>query len=54
MPRELDSCVRQVRAKGKADNPYAVCRASTGTDAEIRARRKKSKRITTKLGERPK
>ncbi len=54
MPRELESCVRQVRAKGKADTPYAVCRASMGTDAEIRARRKKTRRYQIKLGERPK
>ena len=54
MPRELESCVQQVRAKGKAKNPYAVCRASMGTNAEIRARRKKTRRHRTKLGERPK
>ena len=54
MPREIESCVRQVRGKGKAKNPYAVCRASMGTNAEIAARRKKSRRTTTKLGERPK
>ena len=44
MPRELDSCVRKVRAKGKAQNPFAVCRASLGTDAEIKARRKVKRR----------
>ena len=43
MPREMDSCVRQVKAKGKVNNPYAVCRASLGTDRQILARRKKSK-----------
>ena len=53
MPQELESCVRQVKAKSKTDNPYAVCRASMGTDAEIRARRKKTRRYQIKLGERP-
>ena len=54
MPRELESCVRQVRAKGKAKNPYVICRASMGTDVEIRARRKKTTRHRVKLGDRPK
>ena len=44
MPRELEKCVRKVRARGKAKNPYAVCRASMGTDAAIRARRKKTRK----------
>ena len=40
MPREMDSCVRQVKAKGKVNNPYAVCRSSLGTNKQIMARRK--------------
>ena len=42
MPRELESCVRQVKAKGKVRNPWAVCRGSLGSDAQIKARRKRS------------
>lgn len=41
MPAEFDRCVKKVKGKGKVDNPYAVCRASMGSDAEIAARRKK-------------
>lgn len=41
MPRELESCVKQVKAKGKARNAWAVCRGSLGSDKEIAARRKK-------------
>ena len=43
MPKAFDRCVRQVKAKGKVTNPYAVCRASMGTDKEIEAREKKKK-----------
>lgn len=39
MPAEFERCVKKVKAKGKVDNPYAVCRASMGTDKEILARR---------------
>ncbi len=28
MPAKFDRCVRKVKAKGKARNPYAVCNAS--------------------------
>lgn len=38
MPAAFDRCVQQVRAKGGGKNPYAVCRASLGTDAQIRRR----------------
>lgn len=43
MPREFDSCVRQVKAKGRVSNAYAVCRASLGSDRQIRAKRKRSR-----------
>lgn len=52
MPEAFDRCVRKVRAKGGVKNPYAICRASMGTDAEIR-KRQKSRRHKTKLGKRP-
>jgi hypothetical protein len=41
MPKELESCVSKVKAKGKARNAWAVCRASMGSDKDIAARRKK-------------
>lgn len=44
MPKSFDRCVRKVRARGGAKNPYAVCRASMGTDAQIKARRKRKKK----------
>lgn len=40
MPAAYDRCVKSVKSKGKADNPFAVCRAQMGTDKEIRARAK--------------
>lgn len=30
MPKKFVSCVKKVKAKGKKNNPYAVCRVSTG------------------------
>ena len=30
MPKKLEDCVRDVKAKGGVDNPWAVCVASTG------------------------
>lgn len=30
MPAKLERCVRKVKAKGTARNPYAVCVKSTG------------------------
>ena len=30
MPEKLDRCVADVKAKGGVDNPWAVCKASTG------------------------
>ena len=44
MPKAFDRCVRQVKAKGKVTNPYAVCRGSMGTHKEIMATRKPSKK----------
>lgn len=44
MPAAFDRCVKQVKAKGKVTNPYAVCRASMGTDAEILAKQKRKKK----------
>jgi hypothetical protein len=41
MPRELESCVKQVKAEGNVKNAWAVCRARLGSDAEILARRKR-------------
>ena len=41
MPAKLERCVREVKAKGKARNAWAVCRASLGSDAEMAANRKK-------------
>lgn len=40
MPAAFDRCVKHVKGKGKVDNPYAVCRTSMGTDAQIKARHK--------------
>ena len=37
MPAKLERCVADVKAKGKAVNPWAVCRSVLGTDAQIRA-----------------
>lgn len=48
MPRELDRCVKKVAAKGKVRNPHAVCRASMGTDKEIKARKAKAKKNKAK------
>ena len=38
MPAALERCVQHVKAKGGAKNAWAVCRASMGSDAEIRRR----------------
>lgn len=43
-PAAFDRCVRKVKAKGKVTNPYAVCRASMGTDKDIMAKQKKKKK----------
>ena len=40
-PAAFDRCVKQVKAKGKVTNPYAVCRASMGSDKEIEMKAKK-------------
>ena len=44
MPQVFDRCVKKVKAKGGAKNPYAICRASLGSDKDIMARKKKKKR----------
>lgn len=44
MPKAFDRCVRKTR--GKVRNPYATCRASMGTDAQIAARRKRKKKAS--------
>ena len=44
MPAAYDRCVEKVKSKGKVKNPFAVCRASMGSDAEIKARRKRKTR----------
>lgn len=36
MPDKLDRCVSDVKAKGKADNPWAVCNASIGKETKIK------------------
>ena len=43
MPKELDRCVKKVKRKG-VRNPWAVCRSTMGSDAQIRARKKKKKK----------
>lgn len=48
MPKEFDRCVKKVKAKGKVKNPYAVCRASMGTDKQIKAKRKKKRKGVNK------
>lgn len=44
MPAAYDRCVNKVKAKGGATNAFAVCRARMGTDKEIRARAKHSRK----------
>lgn len=34
MPEKLDRCVADVKAKGGADNPWAVCNASIGKETK--------------------
>ena len=34
MPAKLDKCVADVKAKGKVDNPWAVCNASLGNETK--------------------
>lgn len=46
MPAKFDRCVKDVQAKGKATNAYAVCRSTLGTDADIRAGRKPTRHPT--------
>lgn len=38
MPAPYDRCVKKVTAKGGVGNPYATCRGSMGTDAQIKER----------------
>lgn len=44
MPAMFDRCVEDVKRGGKARNAYAVCRASMGTDAEIKRKMKRKKK----------
>ena len=44
MPKAFDRCVKHVKARGGVKNPYAVCRASMGTDKQIEARHKRKKK----------
>ena len=46
-PAAFDRCVKKVKAKGGAANPYAICRASLGSNADIARRQKKKKKGTT-------
>lgn len=48
MPAEYDSCVEKVKGKKGVKNPFAICRASMGSDAEIKARRKRKTKKGTK------
>lgn len=43
-PAAYDRCVRKVKAKGGAVNPYAICRSTMGSDKEILAKQKKKKK----------
>ena len=42
MPEKLDRCVADVKAKGGADNPWAVCNASIGKE-DAKEENKKTK-----------
>ena len=44
MPAAYDRCVKKIKAKGKVRNAYAVCRASMGSDEEIRKRAKRKRK----------
>ena len=44
MPASFDRCVQKVKRRGGVRNPYAVCRASMGSDKEIMARHKRKKK----------
>jgi hypothetical protein len=52
MPAAFDRCVEHV--KGKVSNPFAVCRASMGTDAQILSREQKKKKKKNPLSIHPK
>lgn len=39
MPVEFDKLVNEIKAKGGADNPFAVARSVLGSNAQIAARR---------------
>ncbi len=45
MPEKLDRCVADLKAKGGADNPWAVCNASIGkeTKSDVKEENKKTK-----------
>lgn len=45
MPAELDKRVKRLkRSKHPPKNPFALARAQLGSDAEIKARRKRKRR----------
>lgn len=41
MPEKFDRCVRKVKAKGGARNPYAVCNAAMKGKGTHKAKKKK-------------
>ncbi len=43
MPEKLDRCVADLKAKGGADNPWAVCNASIGKESDVKEENKKTK-----------
>lgn len=44
MPAKFDRCVKKVKKKsGKKVNPYAVCRSTLGSDANIKKREKRKR-----------
>ena len=45
MPAMFDRCVEQVKRHGKVKNAYAVCRGSLGSDADIKKREKKKRKV---------
>jgi len=44
MPASFDRCVKHVKARGGVTNPYAVCRGSMGSDADIHKREQMKKK----------
>lgn len=44
MPAAFDRCVEKVKRKGGVSNPFAVCRASMGSDEEIKKRQRRKRK----------